>query len=152
MKGTKGREGQREREYNWGWKKEDTRELQPSALGNSDGLRWCICRVWVSIFKDTMCFIQLCHPSPLKGKPFHSFPHIPSQCHHLRFPKRQLLHPKDVIMIDDPDMKSSKTRKKKKWSTIFVLIQHPIDHVRNYIHPVILSQRWYCVYLGKRMR
>lgn len=39
------------------------------------------------------------------------------------------------------DVKSSKTR---KWSNILVLIQHTTDHVRHYIHTVILSQRWYC--------
>lgn len=48
-----------------------------------------VCSVWVSIFKDTVYFVQLCHPSPLKGKPFHSFPHIPSLCLHLHPPDRQ---------------------------------------------------------------
>lgn len=33
---------------------ENTRELQPSSLGNWDGLRWSNCSVWVFIFRDTM--------------------------------------------------------------------------------------------------
>lgn len=36
-------------------------------------------------------------------------------------------------MVDDPGMKGSTT---KKWSTIFIVIQHTIDHVRNYVHIV----------------
>lgn len=90
MRDERGTQRERERELSRSSKKEDSRELQPSALGNWDGLRWyVVCRC-----PRTRCLsVNDVIPPPLRGNLF-SVPHIHSPLTPLTHKIKTISHPK----------------------------------------------------------
>lgn len=118
---------QKERELRRSWKKEDCRELQPSALGNWDGLRWYV----VCGYPRTRCLlVNGVIPPPLRGNLF-SVPHIHLHWHPFTHNKNR-----QYLILKDGRIKKKTRRNKNILQWFWLGIQYNVWKIN------MLNLRW----------